>query len=93
LPRVQAVERATQAACGEGNSKTKVVLVGEQPGDQEDLAGKPSAGPAGRVLDDALQKAGVARKDVYITRAVKHFSWERRGKRRIRRRRRSTKGR
>ena len=76
-------ERATQAVCGEGNPKAKIMLVGEQPGDQEDLAGKPFVGPAGRVLDEALQKAGVDRSDVYITNAVKHFSWEQRGKRRM----------
>jgi len=76
-------ERATQAVCGEGNPKAKIMLVGEQPGDQEDLAGKPFVGPAGKVLDEALQKAGVDRKDVFITNAVKHFSWEPRGKRRM----------
>jgi uracil-DNA glycosylase family protein len=76
-------ERATQAVCGEGNPKAKIMLVGEQPGDQEDLAGKPFVGPAGRVLDEALERAGVDRKDVYITNAVKHFSWEPRGKRRM----------
>ena len=76
-------ERATQAVCGEGNPKAKIMLVGEQPGDQEDLAGKPFVGPAGRVLDEALQKAGVDRRNVYITNAVKHFSWEPRGKRRM----------
>jgi uracil-DNA glycosylase family protein len=59
------------------------MLVGEQPGDQEDVAGKPFVGPAGKVLDEALQKAGVDRNDVYITNAVKHFSWEPRGKRRM----------
>ena len=76
-------ERATQAVCGEGATKGGVMLVGEQPGDQEDLSGKPFVGPAGRVLDDALEKAGVDRKDVYLTNAVKHFSWEPRGKRRM----------
>jgi len=76
-------ERATQAVCGEGGVKASVMLVGEQPGDQEDLTGKPFVGPAGRVLDDALEKAGVDRKQVYVTNAVKHFSWEPRGKRRM----------
>ena len=76
-------ERATQAVCGEGGAKASVMLVGEQPGDQEDLSGKPFVGPAGRVLDEALEKAGVDRKDVYVTNAVKHFSWEPRGKRRM----------
>ncbi len=75
--------RATQAVCGEGSAKASVMLVGEQPGDQEDLTGKPFVGPAGKVLDDALEKAGVDRKDVYVTNAVKHFSWEPRGKRRM----------
>ncbi len=76
-------ERATQAVCGEGGAKASVMLIGEQPGDQEDLTGKPFVGPAGRVLDDALQKAGVDRKEIYVTNAVKHFSWEPRGKRRM----------
>jgi uracil-DNA glycosylase len=76
-------ERATQAVCGEGNAKSRIMLVGEQPGDQEDLTGKPFVGPAGKVLDDALEKAGIDRQDVYVTNAVKHFSWEPRGKRRI----------
>jgi uracil-DNA glycosylase family protein len=76
-------ERATQAVCGEGGAKANVMLVGEQPGDQEDLTGKPFVGPAGKVLDEALEKAGVNRKDVYVTNAVKHFSWEPRGKRRM----------
>jgi uracil-DNA glycosylase len=76
-------ERATQAVCGEGSAKASVMLVGEQPGDQEDLSGKPFVGPAGRVLDEALEKAGVDRKTVYVTNAVKHFSWEPRGKRRM----------
>src|SRR3977135_3541072 len=76
-------ERATQAVCGEGGTKASVMLVGEQPGDQEDLTGRPFVGPAGRVLDDALEKAGVDRKEIYVTNAVKHFSWEPRGKRRM----------
>jgi uracil-DNA glycosylase family protein len=76
-------ERATQAVCGEGGGKGGIMLVGEQPGDQEDLTGKPFVGPAGKVLDDALEKAGVDRKEVYVTNAVKHFSWEPRGTRRM----------
>ena len=76
-------ERATQAVCGEGGAKARIMLVGEQPGDQEDLTGKPFVGPAGKVLDEALEKVGVNRKDVYVTNAVKHFSWEPRGKRRM----------
>src|SRR5205814_2932940 len=76
-------ERATQAVCGEGGAKASIMLVGEQPGDQEDLTGKPFVGPAGKVLDEALEKAGVDRREVYVTNAVKHFSWEPRGKRRM----------
>jgi uracil-DNA glycosylase len=76
-------ERATQAVFGEGNPKARIIAVGEQPGDQEDLSGKPFVGPAGKVLDDALQRAGVDRRDLYVTNAVKHFSWEMRGKRRL----------
>jgi uracil-DNA glycosylase family protein len=75
--------RATQAVPGEGSPKARIMLVGEQPGDQEDQTGKPFVGPAGRVLDEALAKAGLDRKDVYVTNAVKHFSWEPRGKRRL----------
>jgi DNA polymerase len=59
------------------------MMVGEQPGDREDLAGKPFVGPAGRVLDEALAEAGIERRDVYVTNVVKHFKWEPRGKRRI----------
>src|SRR5512136_1464834 len=76
-------ERATQAVGGEGSAKARTVLVGEQPGDQEDLTGKPFVGPAGRVLDEALAKAGVDRRETYVTNVVKHFSWEPRGKRRM----------
>jgi DNA polymerase len=75
--------RATQTVFGEGPAAAKVVLVGEQPGDQEDRAGKPFVGPAGRILDEALQDAGIDRAQVYVTNAVKHFKWEERGKRRI----------
>jgi uracil-DNA glycosylase family protein len=62
---------------------SRLVLVGEQPGDQEDLAGRPFVGPAGRLLNEALEEAGLARADTYLTNAVKHFKWEPRGKRRI----------
>jgi len=74
---------ATQAVMGEGSARARIVIVGEQPGDQEDLAGKPFVGPAGRILDRALEEAGISRADVYITNAVKHFKFEERGKRRI----------
>src|SRR5215470_281356 len=76
-------KRATQAVGGEGGPKSRVMLVGEQPGDQEDLAGRPFVGPAGRVLDEALEKVGIDRRELYVTNAVKHFSWEPRGKRRM----------
>jgi uracil-DNA glycosylase len=74
---------ATQAVFGEGLKRSRVMLVGEQPGDKEDLAGKPFVGPAGRELDRALEDAGIARGDVYVTNVVKHFKFEERGKRRI----------
>lgn len=74
---------ATQTVFGEGSSKARVVLVGEQPGDMEDLAGHPFVGPAGKVLDEALAEAGIERDSVYVTNAVKHFKWKARGKRRI----------
>ncbi len=76
-------ERATQTVFGTGAARPKVVLVGEQPGDQEDLAGAPFVGPAGRLLDRALAEAGLERKSCYVTNAVKHFRWEPRGKRRL----------
>jgi DNA polymerase len=75
-------KRATQTVFGEGASHAKILFVGEQPGDQEDRAGHPFVGPAGRILDKALAEAGIARDDVYITNAVKHFKWEPQGKRR-----------
>jgi uracil-DNA glycosylase family protein len=75
--------KATQAVFGEGRARAPVMLVGEQPGDQEDLEGRPFVGPAGRVLDDALAEAGIDRGATYVTNAVKHFKWEARGKRRI----------
>jgi uracil-DNA glycosylase len=74
---------ATQAVFGEGAAHAEVMLVGEQPGDQEDLAGRPFVGPAGRLLDDALGQAGIDREKTYVTNAVKHFKWQARGKRRI----------
>jgi len=74
---------ATQTVFGEGPLDAKLMFVGEQPGDQEDLAGKPFIGPAGQVFDEALEKAGVDRARVYVTNAVKHFKYEQRGKRRI----------
>lgn len=77
--------RATQTVFGEGTSHATVMLVGEQPGDKEDLEGHPFVGPAGRILDEALTAAGIDRAEVYVTNAVKHFSWQpdERGKRRI----------
>jgi len=74
---------ATQAVFGEGAAHADVMLVGEQPGDHEDVEGHPFVGPAGRVLDQALAEAGIERKHVYVTNAVKHFKWKARGKRRI----------
>ena len=76
-------QRGTQTVFGEGSSHARVMLVGEQPGDKEDLMGRPFVGPAGAVLDRALQEAGIARDEVYVTNIVKHFKWEPRGKRRI----------
>jgi DNA polymerase len=76
-------ERGTQTVFGEGPALAQVMLVGEQPGNEEDLAGHPFVGPAGRLLDKALAAAGLDRRAVYVTNAVKHFKWEPRGKRRI----------
>lgn len=79
-------KRATQTVFGEGNARASIVLVGEQPGHEEDLAGRPFVGPAGRLLDRALAAAGLPRETVYITNAVKHFKWRKAeggGKRRI----------
>jgi len=76
-------KNATQGVPGEGSAHARIMLIGEQPGDQEDLAGRPFVGPAGRLLDKALAEAGVDRKEVYVTNAVKHFSWFPRGKRRM----------
>jgi DNA polymerase len=78
-------EGATQAVMGEGAvpSRARLMLVGEQPGDREDIEGHPFVGPAGRVLDDGLERAGIARADAYVTNVVKHFRYQLRGKRRI----------
>ena len=76
-------KRGTQTVFGEGARGARVLFVGEQPGDQEDLAGRPFVGPSGRLLDEAMQEAGIDRKRAYVTNAVKHFKWEPRGKRRI----------
>jgi uracil-DNA glycosylase family protein len=93
LPSVRAVaagckacdlyKRGTQTVFGEGPRKAEVMMVGEQPGDAEDLAGHPFVGPAGRLLDAALEEAGIDRRRVYVTNVVKHFKWEPRGKRRM----------
>ncbi|MDY6945190.1 MAG: UdgX family uracil-DNA binding protein [Pseudomonadota bacterium] len=77
---------ATQAVLGEGSTSASIMLVGEQPGDAEDLRGRPFVGPAGRVLEDALKHAGLERNQLYITNAVKHFKWQPRGKRRLHKR-------
>jgi uracil-DNA glycosylase family protein len=74
---------ATQTVFGEGGSRPRIMFIGEQPGNEEDKEGKPFVGPAGRLLDRLLEEAGVDRKKVYVTNAVKHFKWEPRGKRRI----------
>jgi DNA polymerase len=76
-------KRGTQTVFGEGAIRAELMLVGEQPGDQEDLQGRPFVGPAGRLLDRALEEAGIDRAAVYVTNVVKHFKWEPRGKRRI----------
>jgi uracil-DNA glycosylase family protein len=76
-------KNATQTVFGRGATDARLILVGEQPGDQEDLAGRPFVGPAGRLLDEALAAAGIERDEVYVTNVVKHFKWEERGKRRI----------
>jgi uracil-DNA glycosylase len=77
---------ATQVVPGEGPKDARVMMVGEQPGDQEDKQGHPFVGPAGRVLDRAIVEAGIDRKDVFVTNAVKHFKFEQRGKRRLHKR-------
>jgi DNA polymerase len=75
--------RGTQTVFGEGPKRARIMMVGEQPGDAEDLAGHPFVGPAGKLLDRALDEAGIDRRIVYVTNVVKHFKWEPRGKRRI----------
>jgi len=79
-------KNATQAVPGQGPRRASMMLVGEQPGDQEDKAGLPFVGPAGRILDRALEEAGIERKRVFVTNAVKHFKYEMRGKRRLHKR-------
>ncbi|HEX3949745.1 MAG TPA: UdgX family uracil-DNA binding protein [Steroidobacteraceae bacterium] len=76
-------KHATQAVGGEGPAHARIMLVGEQPGDEEDLRGHPFVGPAGRVLDACLEQAALERNEVFVTNAVKHFKWEPRGKRRL----------
>jgi len=76
-------ERATQTVFGEGPTKAPLMLVGEQPGDQEDRNGRPFVGPAGRVLDEAMAQAGIDREQVFVTNVVKHFRWRPSGKRRL----------
>jgi uracil-DNA glycosylase family protein len=76
-------ERGTQTVFGEGARHAEVMFVGEQPGNEEDLTGHPFVGPAGRLLDNALEEAGIDRRKTYVTNVVKHFKWEPRGKRRI----------
>ena len=81
--RCELWQHATQAVPGIGPAQARIMLVGEQPGDQEDLAGLPFVGPAGALLEQAMQEAGMARDSIYLTNAVKHFKWEPRGKRRL----------
>src|SRR5690349_5854429 len=76
-------ENATQTVFGEGRRDARLMLVGEIPGDREDVEGRPFVGPAGRLLDDALKQAGIDREDAYVTNVVKHFKWEARGRRRM----------
>jgi DNA polymerase len=76
-------KNATQTVFGEGKKTARIILVGEQPGNEEDLSGHPFVGPAGRVLDDALGAAGIAREDAYVTNVVKHFKWVPKGTRRM----------
>jgi DNA polymerase len=76
-------ERGTQTVFGEGRRTARILLVGEQPGDREDVEGRPFVGPAGLLLDRALEEARISRGDAYVTNAVKHFKWEPRGKKRI----------
>jgi DNA polymerase len=81
--RCDLYRHATQTVFGEGPPDADLVLVGEQPGDKEDLAGEPFVGPAGHLLDDALERAGIDRQRAYVTNVVKHFKWEPKGKQRI----------
>ena len=76
-------KKGTQTVFGEGGRRARVLFVGEQPGNEEDLTGKPFVGPAGRLFDNALEEAGIDRQQTYVTNVVKHFKWEPRGKRRI----------
>ena len=76
-------KNATQAVFGEGRRESEVMFVGEQPGDQEDIQGRPFVGPAGKLLDKAMEEAGIDRAQAYVTNVVKHFKWQGRGKRRI----------
>jgi len=76
-------ERGTQTVFGEGSKRSTVMFIGEQPGNEEDLTGKPFVGPAGKLFDAALEEAGIERSQTYVTNVVKHFKWEPRGKRRI----------
>jgi len=76
-------KKGTQTVFGEGGRSAELMFVGEQPGDREDLAGRPFVGPAGKLLDEALEEAGIDRRVVYVTNVVKHFKWKARGKRRI----------
>src|SRR5438093_989212 len=76
-------KKATQTVFGEGPKHATMLMIGEQPGDYEDVAGKPFVGPAGKILDRALEEVGIKRDEVYVTNTVKHFKWEPRGKRRI----------
>ena len=83
---------ATQTVFGDGAVPAALMLVGEQPGDKEDLAGEPFVGPAGRILDEALERAGIPCRDIYVTNAVKHFKFEQRGKVRLHKRLRAPEG-
>jgi uracil-DNA glycosylase len=76
-------KQATQTVFGEGPRTARIMLIGEQPGDYEDITGKPFVGPAGKIMNRALKEAGIDRREVYVTNAVKHFKWEPRGKRRL----------
>jgi uracil-DNA glycosylase len=76
-------KNATQTVFGEGKASSAIMIIGEQPGDQEDRTGRPFVGPAGKILDRALNDAGIDRNEIYVTNAVKHFKWEPQGKRRL----------